>query len=127
MGTAILQRCGKARNCMVRLSDVTPFKWDKMFSFDYGVSPSDREKAVGISFKTHELERQIVFVRDGKVILNEFLPTDIEKPVLNSIVFVSSGSDDASRPFACQDSAVFQATYDDFGTGIPFYLLKQVN
>jgi hypothetical protein len=127
MGSAILQQCGKARNCTVRLSDITPFKWDKMFSFEYGVSRSDREKAVGISFKTHELERQIVFVRDGKVILNEFLPTDIEKPVLNSIVFVSGGSGSASRPFACQYTAVFQATYDDFGSGIPFYLLKLVN
>jgi hypothetical protein len=120
MGAAISQRCGKARDCTVRLSDLTPFKWDKMFYFDYGVTPSDRRRVVGIGFDTHELERQIVFLRDGRVVENEFLPTDIEKPIANQIVFATDKIDKPQSPFACDDSAIFQATYDEFGTGTHF-------
>ena len=126
IGAAISQRCGKARNCTVRLSDLTPFKWDKMFYFDYNITPSERRRVVGIGFDTHELERQIVFLRDGRVVKNEFLPTDIEKPIANEIAFSTEEIDKPVSPFACDDSAVFQATYDEFGTGIPFYFLKLV-
>ncbi len=98
MGAAILQKCGPARNCTVRLSELTPFKWDKMFYFDYGVAPSDRRRAIGNSLSTHELERQVVFLRDGKIIDNEFLPTDVEKPIGNQIVFETDGSDKPMPP-----------------------------
>lgn len=97
-----------------------------MFYFEYGVAPSDRERAVGTSFNTRELQRQLVFLRDGKVIDNEFLPTDVEKPIANQIVFETDESDKPMSPFACDNSAIFQATYDGFGTGIPFYVLKLV-
>ena len=110
----------------MRLSDLTPFKWDRMFYFDYGVDPSDRRNAVGIGFDTHELEREIVFLRDGKVIDNEFLPTDVEKPIANQIVFETNGNDSSMSTFACDSSAVFQATHDGFGTGTPFYVLRLV-
>jgi hypothetical protein len=97
-----------------------------MFYFDYGVDPSERRRAVGTNFDTHELERQLVFLRDGKVIDNEFLPTDVEKPIANQIVFETDESDKRMSPFACDSSAVFQATYDGFGTGTSFYVLKLV-
>lgn len=126
LGAAISRQCGTARNCKVRLSDLTPFKWDRMFYFDYGVAPPERRRAVGVSFDTHELERQIVFLRAGKVIDNEFLPTNVERPIANQIVFENDGTDKSPSPFACDDSAVFQATYDEFGTGISFYSLKLV-
>jgi hypothetical protein len=110
----------------VRLSDLTPFKWDKMFYFDYGITPSDRRRVVGIGFDTHELERQIVFLRGGRVVENEFLPTDIEKPIANQVVFATDEIDEPLSPFTCDDSAIFQATYDEFGTGIRFYFLRLV-
>ena|ERR1035438_269775 len=126
LGAAISQKCGSARNCTVRLSDLTPFKWDKMFYFDYGVDPSERRRVIGTSLVTPELERQLVFLRDGKVIENELLPTDVEKPIANQIVFETDDSEKPMSPFACDGSAVFQATYDGFGTGTSFYVLKLV-
>jgi hypothetical protein len=97
-----------------------------MFYFDYGVDPSERRRVIGTSLVTPELERQLVFLRDGKVIENELLPTDVEKPIANQIVFETDDSEKPMSPFACDGSAVFQATYDGFGTGTSFYVLKLV-
>jgi hypothetical protein len=58
IGHAIEERCPKTSDCLIRLRDVTSFNWDKMFYFDYAVSPAEREKAVGVQLETlpaHEL------------------------------------------------------------------------
>src|SRR5258708_16916972 len=52
IGHAIEERCPKTSDCLIRLRDVTSFNWDKMFYFDYAVSPAEREKAVGFHLQT---------------------------------------------------------------------------
>ena len=40
IGRTITDRCRPAAKCVIQLREVTPFEWDRMFYFDYGVSPA---------------------------------------------------------------------------------------
>jgi len=86
IGRAITDRCQAAAKCVIHLRDLTPFEWDRMFYFDYSVSPAARRSAVGMPFDTEELRRQLVFLRNGRVVRNDLLPTDVEKPVEMSLL-----------------------------------------
>ena len=124
IGHAIQEKCPGTSECAIRLRDVTSFGWDKMFYFDYTVAPADREKAVGVQFKTDELRRQLVFLRGGTIVRNDILPTDIEKPVENEIVFQSAQRTDW---MTCDSEAQFAATRADYGTGVVFFQLKSIS
>jgi hypothetical protein len=120
MGAAISRNCGSSQTCKMQLRELTPFKWDRMFYFDVALSPSERQRAVGVSIPAHELQRQIVFLNHDKVIYNELLPTDFEKPVRNEVLFEIVAP---ATYFTCDDSAVFLAKHEGVGTGTPFYSL----
>ncbi len=120
MGAAISRKCGSSQTCKMRLRELTPFQWDRMFYFDVALSPSERRRAVGVSIPARELQRQIVFLNHDKVVYNELLPTDFEKPVRNEVAFEIVAP---ATYFTCDDSAVLLAKHDGVGTGAPFYSL----
>ena len=124
IGHAIEERCPKGSNCTVRLHDLTPFDWDKMFYFEYNVSPAEREKAVGVRLESEELRRQLVFLSGGNIVRNNLLPTDVERPIENEIVFKVGKDTDW---ITCDNQAQFTATRDDGGTGIMFFQLKSTS
>ena len=124
IGYAIEERCPKTSDCPIRLRDVTSFDWDKMFYFDYAVPPAEREKAVGFQLETEEFRRQLVFLRGGSIVRNDLLPTDIERPVKNEIVFESEKRADW---ITCDNEARFTATRGDGGIGIVFFQLKSMS
>ena len=124
IGHAIEQRCPKTSECSIRLRDVTSFEWDKMFYFDYEKRPADREQIVGLQLDTEEFRRQLVFVRGGRMVRNDLLPTDIEKPIENEIVFEVGEQADW---ITCDNEARFTATRGDNGSGIVFFQLKSTS
>jgi hypothetical protein len=124
IGHAIEERCPKTTDCPIRLRDVTSFDWDKMFYFDYAVPPAEREKAVGFELETEEFSRQLVFLRGGSIVRNDLLPTDIERPIKNEIVFES---EKPAYRITCDNEARFTATRGDGGTGIVSFHLKSMS
>ena len=123
IGRAITDRCRPGARCVIQLREVTPFEWDRMFYFDYVVSPAARRSAVGLAFDSAELRRQLVFVRNGQVVRNDLLPTNVEKPVENEVDF--EGGKEANW-LSCDRAAQFEVTRDSFGTGVVFFQLKAV-
>jgi hypothetical protein len=95
-----------------------------MFYFDYAVPPAEREKAVGAQLETEEFRRQLVFLRGKSIILNNLLPTDIERPIENEIVFQVGKQTDW---ITCDSEAQFTATRGDGGTGSVFFQLKSMS
>ena len=95
-----------------------------MFYFDYGVLPTARRSAVGLPFDTEELRRQLVFLRNGQVVRNDLLPTDVEKPVENELAF-----EGGEQPgwLSCDRAVQFEVIRDSFGTGVMFFQLKPVS
>jgi hypothetical protein len=124
IGRAITDRCRPAAKCVIQLREVVPFEWDRMFYFDYGVSPAARRTAVGSPFDTEELRRQLVFLRNGQVVSNDLLPTDVEKPIENELAFEGGDQADWLR---CDRGAQFEVIRDSFGTGVMFFRLKAVS
>ena len=124
IGHAIEQRCPKASDCPIRLRDLTSFNWDKMFYFEYTVPPAEREKAVGFQIETEEFRRQLVFLRGESIVRNDLLPTDIERPIKNEIVFEVR---EPTNWITCDSEAQFTATRGDGGTGIVFFRLKSMS
>ena len=57
LGRAIRQKCSPSGQCVVRLSDLTPFVWDKMYYFDGRPQPSDRDRIVGLPLHANEFQR----------------------------------------------------------------------
>jgi hypothetical protein len=80
IGRQLKSRCHSAQ-CVVRISELTPFDWDAMLYFSYGVQSSERLEAAGVKVSTPDLERQLVFLKNGKVVRDELLLTGIENPV----------------------------------------------
>ena len=95
-----------------------------MFYFDYVVSPAARRSAVGLPFDTAELQRQLVFLRNGQVVRNDLLPTNVEKPVENQLDF--EGGKEPNW-LSCDRAAQFEVTRDSFGTGVMSFQLKPVS
>ena len=124
VGHAIEESCPKTSDCSIRLRDVTSFDWDKMFYFDYEVRPAGREQIVGLQIDTEEFRRQLVFVRGGRIVRNDLLPTDIEKPIENEIVFEVG---EQANWITCDNEARFTAARGDTGTGIVFFQLKSIS
>jgi hypothetical protein len=124
IGHAIEDRCPKTSDCLIRLRDVTSFNWDKMFYFDYAVPAAGREKVIGVQLDTEEFRRQLVFLRGQSIVRNYLLPTDIERPIENEIVFRAGEHSDW---ITCDSEAPFTATRGDEGTGILFFQLKSMS
>ena len=95
-----------------------------MFYFDYVVSPTARQSAVGLPFDTAELRRQLVFLRNGQMVRNDLLPTNVEKPIENELAFEGGDQADWLR---CDQGAQFEVIRDSFGTGVMFFRLKAVS
>jgi hypothetical protein len=66
----------------------------------------------------------VVFLRGGSIVRNDLLPTDIEKPIENEIVFQIGKKTDW---ISCDSEAQFTATRGDEGTGIVFFQLKAMS
>lgn len=124
IGRAIIDRCRPTAKCVIELREVTPFEWDRMFYFDYVVSPIARRNAIGLPVDTAELRRQLVFVLNGKVVRNDLLPTNVEEPVENELDF--EGGKEPNW-LSCDRAAPFEVTHDSFGTGVTFFQLKAVS
>lgn len=111
----------KSSPCVIRISDLTNFDWDKMYVFYYG---EDIEPILGVSIPEEtRFTRKIVFTKEGNVVHYEELPTDIEAMVNNQVNFVDADGNYRHSVYSF-DSAVFEAKKYSGGSGI-FYQLDQ--
>ncbi len=115
LGRAIRQKCGSSAKCIVRLSDLTPFAWDKMYYFDDRPQPSERDRIVGLPVHANEFQRQIVFLDRGAVVDNELLDTNIEAPVEGMVVFFTTGMFERSGWLGCAKAARFEVKQETDG------------
>ncbi|HYW71744.1 MAG TPA: hypothetical protein VE961_11955 [Pyrinomonadaceae bacterium] len=118
-----LKACG-SQPCIVRITDVTDFPWDKMYVFEAGATHEQIEKSLGTTFPDYvEFTRRIVFLKNGKIIRREEQPADVEHPVNGQVAFAETYTDPywAFTPA----NAVFRGEQKRFSGGV-YYLLVQV-
>jgi len=122
----IANRADKCENCKIRLVDFTNFQWDKMYVFNYSVSPDEVDNALGLEYSNDDYEeftRPWIFVKNNKVVYAEDNPYNIEGVVSDEVAFDQS---DSVRVISyTPNTAVFKAKKERSG-GNKYYVLYQV-
>jgi hypothetical protein len=71
----IRQKCGDRGSCRIQIDRAALFDWDKMYAFKYTATEQDRERVLGTKDVGYrDLERQLVFLKDGKIVHQESEP-----------------------------------------------------
>jgi hypothetical protein len=121
---AIKTHCANQPNCTLRISDQTPFSWDKMFVFDSEVGEADRTKILGtkdVGFC--EFEAQLVFTKNGQILYQESQIQDVENPSRDQVKF---GDPDWAEILTFSPDAVFAVSAESSPAG-PWYFLRKLN
>ena len=120
----IREQCRNQIPCQIRIEQATTFSWDKMYAFKYTATSKDREAALGIKDEGYrELERQLVFLSNGRIVYQESEPTNVEHLVKNEVVF--DMPDEASFS-SYPKGTVFSANEQRSSESGPYYRLAQL-
>lgn len=115
--------CKDQSQCVLRMSDITSFTWNKMYACKY-TERDEIEKAIGAKLdKFTEFQDRIIFMNGTTIMLNEEEPTDVEKPMPDGIVF------DIPDTTPCQSyhhSVRFNVKQDSLEDNSRFYELTQI-
>ncbi|WP_339352007.1 hypothetical protein [Xenorhabdus koppenhoeferi] len=66
------KHCQKNTACLIDISKITPFDWDKMYIIDKGMGREDIEHIIGADFnKETNIFYKIIFVRNKKVVYSD--------------------------------------------------------
>ena len=88
MVTRIENNCASSPKCTLRMKDVTEFAWDRMYAFKYTASEKEVEDALGVKPGVfRELQRKLVFTKNGRIVFQEDEPTNVEHPIKDEVVF----------------------------------------
>lgn len=120
----ISRTCRDQAQCRVSINQATWFDWDKMYAFKYTATKQDRETALGMKDDGYrDLERQLVFLKNGKIVFQESEPTNSEHPIKNEVVF---DIPDAEAFKSFPREAVFSVNQARSEIG-PYFQLSRVN
>jgi hypothetical protein len=110
--------------CIIRIKDLTDFQWDQMYVFSYGANQELIERAIKTPFPAYvEFKRQIIFLKDGKIVHWENEPKDIEGTVNGQVSFPGLNIEPSYKSFT-PDDAVFRGEKRE-GKGGRFYVLTK--
>ena len=120
-----IENCKPNINCIIKVAEIADFEWDKMYVFDYGLSPEAIEEILGMSPPDyHEFKRWLVFVKDDKIVYREIEPTDIEGIVNGEVVFTDLAN---SRHYSfTPETAVFKAEKHNLTGNKVYYSLTRI-
>jgi hypothetical protein len=120
-----IDNCQPNTDCIIKIAEITDFQWDKMFVFHYGVPFDEIQKHIGTEYGSYkEFKRQLVFIKDGKVIHQENLLTHISDTVDGAVQF--DGLEYNHPLLFTPDTAVFKAQKYTVGYGDINYSLIQI-
>lgn len=112
-------------NCVIKITDITPFSWDKMYFFDGGEAV-DLEKIMGVRPADGDIvKRKIVFVKDSKIVFYDELPTNIEGSINNQVYF-DNLSDSKNYKVFTPETAIFTVNKKEWGRST-IYELTSIN
>lgn len=118
------QSCSFDRPCRIRLTEITPFKWDHLYAFKYTATQDDVRRATGTRMKEYaELQHKLIFIKDGKIVFQENERTNVEHPVKNEVVF---DIPDSANYKGYQSDVVFQVSKNSSEAGT-YYVLTETN
>jgi hypothetical protein len=119
------ENCAQPNPCRLRIYDLTPFDWDRMYVFDSGSSAQERIKVVGAAgVEMSDLEGEIVFTQGTRIVYQEPRPQGFEEPIKNEIWFADFPAQTGSHTIYLP-TAAFMVTASTLKDG-PAFELKPV-
>jgi hypothetical protein len=128
----IRQVCGFNSECKVRLGDLFDGNWDTVYEFGYNVSQSEIDQVLGGHIvRAHDLQRVLVFERQGKPIRVQYARGGVEKPLEGEIEFEAEHHREQNWAMYRHDEWVrvnsFRVDPADAGSGTYYVLSSMVN
>jgi hypothetical protein len=81
----------KTADCTIKISDITPFKWDEMYVFNSAVPKADLERAIGVACPDYvEGTRPLIFFDKKKMVHFECNPDALTKGSKGQIIYAYS-------------------------------------
>lgn len=95
---------------IIKLNEITGFKWDKMLIYQVGSSRKAISKALGVEYKDSvDLMSGIIFVYNNKIVYEERIPYNPERPgKLNW--YPGNGFDTPNYRVFTSDDAIFRGS-----------------
>jgi hypothetical protein len=85
--------CGSRQDCEVALRDISRGDWDTFYEFSYSVNQADVDKVLGNrSVRVSDLQRILVFKRDGQIVRKGYGDTGQGQPLASEIEFSGTWS-----------------------------------
>jgi hypothetical protein len=83
-----IKQCHDPNDCQVSVEGLTEFQWDRAYVFAASDSRKSREVVLGCSDVGYqEMTRQIVFMKNGKLVHQESEPSELEGAVSDEVDF----------------------------------------
>ena len=79
----IINYCDKQKEDIfeLKLSDYTKFEWDNVIIYKNTISNKELSEFVGIDYKKGlDLKSGMIFIKDNKIVYEEYFKTDFESP-----------------------------------------------
>jgi hypothetical protein len=118
----INQQCKTTDTCIVRMSDVTDFEWEKMYVFNENSRLEEINKLLGFNYEYFEdVARRIIFTKSNKVVYHEDdFPYPEESP--KGKVFFKLGNDTLHYRVFLMKNAVFKTERKEIESAVYYEL-----
>ncbi len=110
-----IQKSCQKDSCIVKMSAITPFDWEKMYVFREGADLQEINKQLGFNYPYFkDVAKRLIFIKSNKIIYHEDeFPYPDKKPV-NKIFFIFRNDSIKSMSFT-KESAVFYVSRQSSG------------
>jgi hypothetical protein len=127
----IHQVCGFNSECKVRIGDLFDGSWDTVYEFGYDVPQSQIDQVLGGHIvQARDLQRVLVFERNGQPIRVQYAKGGIEKPLEGEIDFGAEHHREQNWAMYRHDDSVrvnsFRVDPSDANSG-SYYVLSSMN
>ncbi|MBS9435365.1 hypothetical protein [Photorhabdus hainanensis] len=69
------EHCQINQECLIDLSKITPFHWDRAYIFPTGTRPKSIEKAIGMHYQFIDVGVKFIFIKNKKIVyFEEYFP-----------------------------------------------------
>lgn len=115
-------------SCIINISNIVDFKWDKMYVFEYGaidentLPKSVNDKLIYLDVHSNGFTRKLIFTLNDSVVYCERHSVNIEKTTKNEVLFDMQNT--PLYKIYPKERAIFRVTREE--AHIPYYYLQQI-
>lgn len=124
--SAMIKKVADSSGGVFRLTDITKFKWDKVYFFQIPASKNFIDNTLNLKYDNYiEFSKPIIFLKDNKVVHYENNDTSVEGISDNEII-INSITDTTKFEVYTPREAIFKGAKKEYN-GFTYYEFKSIN